>query len=115
MKTKKRRIVISGVLALGVLLWGMPSSARPTQSKEAGLQWPRPVPCRIADGANKDLFIITLGDIDTSLASGVYDPRTDEVRLKDGLRARGCVPEAIRGAKRAANHPDLLSRAKRRS
>jgi hypothetical protein len=87
-KTRKWRIVIAGVLALGTVLWGTASSAWPAQSKEAGLQWPRPVPCRIADGANKDLFIITLGDSEPSLASGVYDPRTDQVRLKDGTVIR---------------------------
>jgi hypothetical protein len=46
--------------------------------------WPHPVPCRVQDGPDRDLFVITLGAADTPLASGLYDPLTDEVRLNDG-------------------------------
>lgn len=46
--------------------------------------WPRPVPARIRDGGNKDLVVMTLGNVDTVLADGVFDPLKDEVRLKDG-------------------------------
>lgn len=46
--------------------------------------WPYPVPCRIQDGANLDLFIMTLGDVDTTIAQGIYDPVKDQVTLKDG-------------------------------
>jgi hypothetical protein len=46
--------------------------------------WPRPIPARIHDGANKDLVIMTLGDVSTGLADGVFDPLKDEERLKDG-------------------------------
>jgi hypothetical protein len=46
--------------------------------------WPTTVPCRIEDGRNLDLFLMTLGKVETQLAQGSYDPRTDDVTLKDG-------------------------------
>jgi hypothetical protein len=46
--------------------------------------WPRPIPARIHDGSNRDLLIMTLGDVDTGLADGTFNPLGDEVRLKDG-------------------------------
>src|SRR5579871_789554 len=46
--------------------------------------WPRPIPCRIRDGTNSDLFIMTLGNVETPLADGVFDPVKDKVQLKDG-------------------------------
>ncbi|HEU4388102.1 MAG TPA: alpha-galactosidase, partial [Blastocatellia bacterium] len=46
--------------------------------------WPHPIACRLADGSNKDLFVMTLGDVNPSIADGVYDPLKDEARLKDG-------------------------------
>src|SRR2546421_9189703 len=49
-----------------------------------GASWPRPVPARIHDGGNRDLFVMTLGDVNTVLADGTFDPARDEVRLKDG-------------------------------
>lgn len=47
--------------------------------------WPRPVPARIRDGASLDLIVMTLGDVETPLADGTFDPLKDEVRLKDGV------------------------------
>jgi hypothetical protein len=35
--------------------------------------------------------------------------------VKDDLRDRGCVPEAVRGAKSAGNHPDLSNGTERGS
>ncbi len=46
--------------------------------------WPAPVPCRIHDGPNPDLFIMTLGRVETPLADGVFDPVQDRVVLKNG-------------------------------
>ena len=46
--------------------------------------WPHPVPCRIEDGTNKDILVTTLGDVQTPLSQGVFDPVKDEVVLKDG-------------------------------
>jgi hypothetical protein len=46
--------------------------------------WPHPIPCRIHDGTNPDLFVVTLGDVETPIADGVFDPVRDTVTLKDG-------------------------------
>jgi NPCBM/NEW2 domain/Melibiase/Alpha galactosidase C-terminal beta sandwich domain len=46
--------------------------------------WPGPIPARIHDGANLDLTVMTLGDVETSLADGVFDPSRDQVRSRDG-------------------------------
>jgi hypothetical protein len=48
--------------------------------------WPHPIPARIADSRNKDLFIMTLGEIQTPLADGTFDPVKDEVTLKNGQK-----------------------------
>jgi hypothetical protein len=50
----------------------------------AGQTWPHPIPARVRDGANKDLMVMTLGDVSPSIADGIFDPVKDEMRLKDG-------------------------------
>ena len=50
----------------------------------ANRAWPHPIPLRVRDGANRDLMVMTLGDVETSLADGMYDPRSDQATLKDG-------------------------------
>jgi hypothetical protein len=59
-------------------LFAAPSKAQTKTS------WPHPIPCRIQDGNNPDLFVMTLGDVNTTLAQGIYDPVKDQVNLKDG-------------------------------
>ena len=51
---------------------------------EAGVAWPQPVPCRIQDGPDPDLFVMTLGPVETPVAQGTFDPVKDQVTLKDG-------------------------------
>ena len=46
--------------------------------------WPHPIPARIRDGANRDLMVMTLGQVWPPIADGVFDPAKDELRLKDG-------------------------------
>jgi hypothetical protein len=46
--------------------------------------WPHPIPCRIQDGTNADLFVMTLGDVHPSVAQGTFDPVKDAVTLNDG-------------------------------
>jgi NPCBM/NEW2 domain/Melibiase len=46
--------------------------------------WPHPVPARVRDGNNKDLLVMTLGNVNPSIADGIFDPVKDEVQLKDG-------------------------------
>src|SRR5579859_506869 len=67
-------------LFLGVAIGdtGAAQQARPED------RWPREIPCRVHDGANPDLLIMTLGNVDTPLADGRFDPAKDQVRLKDG-------------------------------
>lgn len=60
-------------LAAGVL-----DAAEPAPS------WPHPIPCRVQDGANPELLVMTLGQVQTPLAQAVFDPVKDEVTLKDG-------------------------------
>ena len=43
-----------------------------------------PIACRIRDGANPDLFIMTLGNVKTPLTQGWFYPDKDEVRLSSG-------------------------------
>jgi hypothetical protein len=49
-----------------------------------GQTWPHSIPARVRDSANKDLMVMTLGDVSTPLAGGVFDPVKDELRLNDG-------------------------------
>ena len=71
------RNVVCTLVVGGVLLAGSVSA----QAQQA---WPHPIPCRIEDGANPDLFMMVLGDVETDLAQGIFDPVKDRVTLKDG-------------------------------
>jgi hypothetical protein len=55
-------------------------------SQPAGKQWPFEFPCRLNDSHNRDLFVMTLGDVRTPLATALFDPAKDEVRLNNGHR-----------------------------
>jgi hypothetical protein len=46
--------------------------------------WPHQISLRTRDNANKDLFVMTLGDVETPLADGTFDPEKDEATLNDG-------------------------------
>ena len=70
------------VLALAVL--GPSFALRNTPIEQEKTAWPTIVPCRIEDSGNLDLFLMTLGDVETPLSQGSYDPRTDDVTLSDG-------------------------------
>jgi len=68
-------------LYLSVLVCGLLVGVMRAQDTKV---WPYPIPCRITDGNNPDLFIMTLGDVDAPIAQGTYDPAADRVILKDG-------------------------------
>src|SRR5215472_10405388 len=74
----------SAIKVIPILLltacWGEQAAG---QSSDADA-WPHPIPCRIQDGANPDVLVMTLGNVETSLADGVFDPVKDLVRLSDG-------------------------------
>lgn len=76
------KIAIKRLLAILLLIagWGEKAQGQ-TGTMDA---WPHPIPCRIHDGPNPDLLVMTLGDVETSLADGMFDPVKDEVQLKDG-------------------------------
>ena len=73
--------IIVALLALQSLVCG---SLQAQTATEAVQPWPYSVPCRVQDGPNKDLFVMTLGKVKTSIADGTYDPGKDQVNLKDG-------------------------------
>ncbi len=67
------------------LLFGYLLAAGKTQAGTDGARaWPAPIPCRIHDSADPDLFVMTLGNVETPIADGVFDPLKDQVTLKDG-------------------------------
>src|SRR5215813_8076525 len=60
------------------------TSSTDSKAVVASKSWPHPIPLRVRDGANRDLMVMTLGDVDTPLADGTYDPTADEASLTDG-------------------------------
>jgi hypothetical protein len=71
------RYIACGLMILGNTLMAE-SGAQTAKS------WPYPIPCRIQDGNDPDLLVATLGDVDTPLAQGVFDPAKDQVTLNNG-------------------------------
>lgn len=72
--------------AAALLLWWclcgrMPAAQTPP---DVVAKWPHLIPCRIQDGSNPDLFVMTLGPVETPLAQGSFDPVKDLVALKNG-------------------------------
>lgn len=81
------RLIICLVLLLSLLcVIHSPAQTRRVADAAAKAKqaWPQPIPLRVRDGSNKDLFVMTLGDVQTPLADGTYDPQNDRVVLKDG-------------------------------
>lgn len=83
---KKNRTKLAAALAISPLILAASASlAAPTPATQPEtVPWPRPIPCRIQDGGNPDLFVMTLGDVQTPLAQGTFDPVGDRVTLGDG-------------------------------
>lgn len=93
-----RRLILAAALTLpfsGILMGcseppgttaqpGIGASGHRAGSVSANQVWPHPIPARVRDGANPDLFIMTLGDVTTPLADGTFDPVADRVTLEDG-------------------------------
>jgi NPCBM/NEW2 domain/Melibiase/Alpha galactosidase C-terminal beta sandwich domain len=72
---------MKSIIANLLLLFTISGSASAQQRQP---EWPHSFPARIQDGKNKDVLVMTLGDVSSPLADGIFDPRTDEVRLNDG-------------------------------
>jgi NPCBM/NEW2 domain/Melibiase/Alpha galactosidase C-terminal beta sandwich domain len=79
-------------LLLLVNLSGQVLAAEPPIDADA---WPHPVPCRIHEGSNPDLFVMTLGPVETPLAQGAFDPVKDEVMLKNGDRVTNYYQDVL--------------------
>jgi len=77
-----------GLVILILTVLGPACARRSVPAKPEKAAWPTTVPCRIKDGRNLDLFLMTLGDVETPLSQGSYDPRTDDVMLNDGTVMR---------------------------
>src|SRR5689334_9837785 len=79
---------LASLLAFGVLIGTSQSSSAhalgPAMTPQPKRGWPYPVPLRVRDGANRNLMVMTLGDVQPSLADGMYDPTADKATLKDG-------------------------------
>lgn len=56
---------------------------------------PAPFPARMNDGGLRDLFVVTLGSVQTPLAQGMFDPRTDEFTLRDGRTVRNWYRDSL--------------------
>jgi len=87
------RFPIIAILVLAVLGTACTRGSSPARKDQA--DWPTSVPCRIQDGDNLDLFLMTLGDVETSLAQGIYDPFTDEVSLNNGTVIHAYFQETL--------------------
>ena len=79
------------VVCLGIPLGAQTPPAKtpaattsPAGATHAGTAWPHPVPARSRDGANPDIFAMTLGPVTTPLADGTFDPARDQLTLRDG-------------------------------
>src|SRR4030095_8180913 len=79
------------ILVILLLVW----QTTPAQSPAASPAWPHPVPARIHDGINPEVLVMTLGDVNTTLADGTFDPLKDEVTLKDGSVKRNYYKDTL--------------------
>ena len=59
-------------------------------------KWPRDIPVRIKDGNNKDVMVMTLGDVHPTIADGSFDPARDEVKLKDGSTIKNYYRDVLK-------------------
>ncbi len=87
------RLIVGLLLLCCLLAFGLLNETqefRTTPSFAAGTEaapnrdWPHPIPLRVRDGANRNLMVMTLGQVETSLSDGMYDPLSDKATLKDG-------------------------------
>lgn len=81
------------LLTVSLLACGLSSAQSRVASKAT---WPRPIPARVRDSNNKDLLVMTLGDVHPSIADGTFDPAKDEVRLKDGNTVKNYYRDTLK-------------------
>jgi hypothetical protein len=51
---------------------------------------------RIKDGNNKDVMVMTLGDVHPTIADGSFDPARDEVKLNDGSTIKNYYHDVLK-------------------
>jgi hypothetical protein len=73
----KRRFIVAAIV-LSLVEIGAGEESKTSKA------WPYPIPCRVQDGTNPDLLVMTLGDVKTPIVQGVFDPVKDTVTLNDG-------------------------------
>ncbi len=85
MKTYKHQPLTAIIFMILVLLTGSCKEKEIAAGPDYTYSdWPHPVPARISDENNDELFLMALGDVKTSLADGTFDPVKDEITLNDG-------------------------------
>ncbi|MHB8055900.1 MAG: alpha-galactosidase, partial [Candidatus Aminicenantales bacterium] len=78
------KIIILWTAILALLIAGPAETANPAGDGTKNPVIPKAGPCRVRDGGNPDLFVMTLGEVVPSIAQGTYDPATDTVTMADG-------------------------------
>lgn len=78
-----------------IICLACPLTPAQLRAKTTPAALPQTIPARIKDGDNKDIFVMTLGDVQTPLADGIFDSAKDEVRLKDGSIRRNYYKETL--------------------
>ncbi|MCM3903515.1 MAG: NPCBM/NEW2 domain-containing protein [Pyrinomonadaceae bacterium] len=85
--------ILQALILGSVLLCQFAVAQTQVNSKAA---WPRQIPARVRDSNNKDLLVMTLGDVHPSIADGTFDPAKDEVRLKDGSTVKNYYRDTLK-------------------
>ncbi|MCM3872098.1 MAG: alpha-galactosidase, partial [Pyrinomonadaceae bacterium] len=76
-----------------VLLCQVAAAQTTVKSKQ---KWPHPIPARVRDSSNKELLVMTLGDVHPAIADGTFDPANDEIRLKDGTTLKNYYRDTLK-------------------
>lgn len=97
LKKVEKSAALAIITVIVMLLFSVPPTAWTKQAKQraARPQWPHPFPCRVHEGANKDLIVMTLGNVKTPLADGVFYPTRDEVVLNNGRVIRNYYRDSL--------------------
>jgi len=57
--------------------------------------WPHPFPCRIKGTTDDDIMFMTLGNVETPVAEGIFDPSKDEVILHNGEKINDYFKDSL--------------------
>lgn len=59
------------------------------------LSWPHPFPCRIKGTASDDIMFMSLGNVHTPVAEGIFDPLKDQVLLNNGQKINNYFKDSL--------------------